>query len=109
MRLEDVYDRLDEQRRLARILMPRFLRLLQAWHEMVASVFRALPGGVPPGRPRHPQAAGPRRRAGGADRPAAPGQHLREVLREGQKRGYSTYEIAHGVPRTATGASTGST
>ena len=39
MRLEDVYDRLDEQRRLARILMPRFLRLLQAWHEMVASVF----------------------------------------------------------------------
>jgi hypothetical protein len=97
VRLEDVYDRLDEQRRLARILMPRFLRLLQAWHEMVASVF-----GLSVEEFRLDDPATRKQLAHAAERVVLIDQGtraaLREVLREGQKRGYSTFEIAHGVP-----------
>jgi hypothetical protein len=97
MRLEDVYDRLEEQRRLARILMPRFLRLLQAWHEMVASVF-----GLSPEEFRLDDPATRKQLAHAAERVVlidrSTRQQLRDVLREGQKRGYSAYEIAHGVP-----------
>jgi hypothetical protein len=97
VRLEDIYDRLEEQRRLARILMPRFLRLLQAWHEMVASVFQLSPEEF-----RLDDPATRKQLAHAAERVVLIDQSTRaalwEVLREGQQRGYSNHEIAHGVP-----------
>jgi hypothetical protein len=97
LRLEDVFDAREEQRRLARILMPRFLRLLQAWHEMVMSVFQLSPEEF-----RLDDPATRKQLAHAAERVVLIDQGtraaLREVLREGQKRGYSTHEIAHGVP-----------
>ena len=86
--VSDVYDRLEEQRRLARILMPRFLRLLQAWHEMVASVFQLSPEEF-----RLDDPATRKQLAHAAERVVLIDQStraaLREVLREGQQRGYS--------------------
>ena len=98
MRLSDIYDREAWQRGLAAILMPRFLRMLEAWHELVASQFPERT----PDEFRLDDEATRMILAEAAERvvliDAATRDAIREQLREGQRRGYSTYQLAYGVP-----------
>lgn len=98
MRLEDVYDAADEQGRLARILFPRYLRTLEAVHQLLHS---ALPF-LSPDEFRLDDPATRRQLAVAAEQvvliDASTRDQLRDVLREGQRRGYSSREVADGVP-----------
>ena len=98
MRLSDIYDPQEWQRLLASILMPRFRRMLEAWHELVASQFPELS----PEDFRLDDEATRMILAEAAERvvliDAATRDAIREQLREGQRRGYSTYQLAYGVP-----------
>ena len=98
MRLEDVYDREYWQRRLAAILMPRYVRMLEAWQQLVASALPQLSFE----EFRLDDEATRAVLAEAAERvvliDAVTRDAIREQLREGQRRGYSAYELAHGVP-----------
>jgi len=98
MRLEDVYDPEAEQGFLARVLFPRYLRMLEAVHQLVASVFPWLS----PDEFRLDDPATRKQLALAAEQVVKIDQSTREqlraVLQEGQKRGYSNHEIAQGVP-----------
>ena len=98
MRLEDIYDREAWQRRLAAILMPRYVRMLEAWQQLVASALPQLSWE----EFRLDDEATRAMLAEAAERvvliDAATRDAIREQLREGQQRGYSSYEIANGVP-----------
>jgi len=98
MRLDDLYDREAEQRRLAAILFPRYAQMLAAWHETVASQFPELT----PDEFRLDDEATRAVLAEAAERvvliDSATRDAIRQQLREGQARGYSTFQLAHGVP-----------
>ena len=98
MRVEDVYDPEEEQGRLARILFPRYVRMLEAIHQLVASVFPWLS----PEEFRLDDPATRKQLALAAEQvvgiDATTRGALRDVLREGQKRGYSAFQLAEGVP-----------
>ncbi len=98
MRLEDVYDAKEWQRRLAAVLMPRYVRMLEAWQGLVSSALPQLQAEDF----RLDDEATRAILAEAAERvvliDAATRDAIREQLREGQKRGYSSYEIANGVP-----------
>ena len=98
MRLSDIYDPQEWQRGLAAILMPRFRRMLEAWHELVASQFPELS----PEDFRLDDEATRMILAEAAERVVlidhATRDAIREQLREGQRRGYSTHQLAYGVP-----------
>ena len=98
MRLEDVYDRGAWQRRLAAILMPRYVRMLEAWQQLVASALPQLSFE----EFRLDDEATRAMLAEAAERVVlidqATRDAIREQLREGQRRGYSADELAHGVP-----------
>jgi len=98
MRLEEVYDSEEEQGRLARILLPRYVRMLEAIHQLVASVFPWLS----PDEFRLDDPATRKQLALAAEQvvgiDATTRGALRDVLREGQKRGYSAFQLAEGVP-----------
>jgi hypothetical protein len=98
MRWEDVYDPEEEQGRLARILFPRYQRMLEAVHQLVHSVFPWLT----PDEFRLDDPATRKQLALAAEQvvgiDATTRAALRDVLREGQRRGYSAFEIAEGVP-----------
>ena len=102
MRLEDIYNAEEEQRLLFGIIGRLYLRLLQSWHQAVASVF-----GLSPEEFRLDDPATRKQLAHAAERvmliDQGTRQQLREVLREGQQRGYSNHEIAHGVPQDGYG------
>lgn len=97
MRLADLYDPEREQGLLARILFPRYLRMLQAVGDLVASLFQQTPEQFtvddPAARKQLALAAEQVVRIDQSTR-----EQLQDVLREGQQRGYSDYQIAHGVP-----------
>jgi SPP1 gp7 family putative phage head morphogenesis protein len=98
VRLSDIYDEEEEQGLLARILFPRYLRMLEAIHELLQSVFPFLSAEEfrlddPATRKQLALAAEQVVRIDQSTR-----DQLREVLREGQQRGYSDYEVANGVP-----------
>jgi hypothetical protein len=97
MRLSDLYDPEREQGLLARILFPRYLRMLQAVHDLVAAVFQLSPQEFtvddPATRKQLALAAEQVVRIDQSTR-----AQLRDVLAEGQQRGYSDYQIAEGVP-----------
>jgi hypothetical protein len=98
VRLEDVYDPEEEQGLLARILFPRYLRMLEAVHQFLQSVFPFLSAEEfrlddPATRKQLALAAEQVVRIDQSTR-----DQLRDVLREGQKRGYSDFEVANGVP-----------
>lgn len=107
MRLSDLYDPEEEQGLLARILFPRYLRLLEAWHQLVQSAFPELT----PEEFRLDDVATRRQLALAAEQVVRIDQstreQLREVLQEGQKRGYSDLQIAHGVPADGFGGISG--
>jgi hypothetical protein len=96
MRLEDIYDADDEQERLARVLDPRFLRMLDAWQELVASQFPELQDF------RLDDEATRMILSTAAERvvliDSATRDAIREQLKVGQARGYSAHELAYGVP-----------
>jgi hypothetical protein len=96
MRLEDVYNADDEQERLARVLDPRFLRMLDAWQELVASQFPELQDF------RLDDEATRMILDASAERvvliDTATRDAIREQLTVGQARGYSAHELAYGVP-----------
>ena len=98
MRLEEVYDSEEEQGRLARILLPRYVRMLEAIHQLVASVFPWLS----PDEFRLDDPATRKQLALAAEQvvgiDATTRGALRDVLREGQRRGYSAFQLAEGVP-----------
>lgn len=98
MRLEDVYDPEDEQGLLARILFPRYVRMLEAVHQLLASVFPWLT----PEDFRLDDPATRKQLALAAEQvvaiDASTRRQLRDVLREGQQRGYSAFQVAEGVP-----------
>jgi hypothetical protein len=98
MRIEDVYDPEEEQGRLARILFPRYVRMLEAIHQLVASVFPWLS----PDEFRVDDPATRKQLALAAEQvvgiDATTRGALRDVLREGQRRGYSAFQLAEGVP-----------
>ena len=98
MRLSDIYDDEEEQGLLARILFPRYLRMLEAVHQFLQSVFPFLS----PDEFRLDDPATRRQLALAAEQVVRIDQstrdQLREVLREGQQRGYSDFEVANGVP-----------
>ena len=104
MRLEDIYNRVEEQAALARILFPRYLRLLTAIHELVASLFA---GEITPEQFRLDDTATRKQLKVAAEQvvliDAATRRELRAVLREGQQRGYSDFQMAHGVPEEGYG------
>lgn len=97
MRLSDLYDPEREQGLLARVLFPRYLRMLQAVGDLVASVF-----GLAPQEFRVDDPAARKQLALAAEQVVRIDQstraQLRDVLREGQQRGYSDLQIADGVP-----------
>jgi hypothetical protein len=98
VRVEDVYDPEEEQGLLARILFPRYLRMLEAVHQFLQSVFPFLSAEEfrlddPATRKQLALAAEQVVRIDQSTR-----EQLREVLREGQQRGYSDFEVANGVP-----------
>lgn len=101
MRLEDVYDDEAEQEALAAILDPRYVGMLAATHEAVGSALAPFLG--PDAEAfRLDDAATRTILAEAAERvvliTAATRDALREQLREGQRRGYSAFQIANGVP-----------
>jgi len=97
VRVEDVYDPEEEQRRLFRILGPRVLELLRAWHQWVADQLQLSVEAF-----RLDDATTRKFLAYAAERvvliDAAGRRAVQEQLTEGQRRGYSAYELAHGVP-----------
>jgi len=96
--VEDVYDAEDEQGRLARILFPRYLRMLEAVHQLLQSVFPFLS----PDEFRLDDPATRKQLALAAEQvvriDASTRDQLRAVLQEGQQRGYSAFQVAEGVP-----------
>jgi hypothetical protein len=111
VRVEDVYDAADEQRRLARILAPRYLRMLEAVHLAIASLFGQFFPGLTPEAFRLDDPATRKQLALAAERvvliDTATRSALRDVLREGQARGYSAFQLANGVPEEDFGGVTG--
>jgi hypothetical protein len=103
VRLSDLYDPEEEQGLLARVLFPRYLRMLEAVHQLVWSVLPQLT----PDAFRLDDAATRKQLALAADQVVRIDQstrsQLRDVLREGQERGYSDHEIAQGVPQDGYG------
>jgi hypothetical protein len=95
--VEDVYDPEEEQGRLARILFPRYLRMLEAVHQLLQSVFPFLT----PDEFRLDAPATRKQLALAAEQvvriDASTRDQLRDVLKEGQKRGYSAFQVAEGV------------
>lgn len=102
MRLSDLYRPEEEQGLLARILFPRYLRMLQAVEDLVASLFQLTPQQFrvddPAARQQLALAAEQVVRIDRSTR-----QQLRDVLAEGQKRGYSDFQVANGVPEDGFG------
>jgi hypothetical protein len=102
VRVSDVYDQAEEQRRLARILMPRYLRILEAVHLAVMSLFGQFFPELTPEQFRLDDPATRKQLALAAERvvliDTATRSALRDVLREGQQRGYSAFQLANGVP-----------
>src|SRR4030095_12553078 len=105
--LGDVYDREGEARRLAALLSPRYARMLLAVHKLVASLFPEWQPGPdddpwrlddPAVRKQLALAGEPGVLIDGAARDAR-----RDVCREGQRRGYSAFEVAHGVAKDGYG------
>ena len=107
MRVSDVYDQAEEQRRLARILMPRYLRILEAVHLAVMSLFGQFFPELTPEQFRLDDPATRKQLAMAAERvvliDTATRSALRDVLREGQQRGYSAFQLANGVPEEGFG------
>jgi hypothetical protein len=96
VRLEDVYDAAAEQERLAAIVDPRYTRMLVAVHELVASAFPELQDyrlDDEAVRALLDEAAAHVVLIDDATRRA-----IAATLQEGQARGYSAFELAHGVP-----------
>lgn len=98
MDVEDVYDPEEEQGLLARLLFPRYVRMLEAVHQLLASVFPWLT----PDEFRLDDPATRKQLALAAEQvvtiDASTRKQLRDVLREGQHRGYSAFQVAEGVP-----------
>lgn len=98
--MEDVYDAEEEQRRLYRVLGPRVLELLRAWHQWVADQLQLSVEAF-----RLDDATTRKFLASAAERvvliDAAGRRAIQEQLTEGQRRGYSADEQAHGVPAEA--------
>ena len=98
MRLEDVYDADAEQERLAAVLDPRYEGMLLAVHELVASAFSELT----PDEFRLDDEATRLILEEAATRVVlideATRSAIASTLQEGQKRGYSAFQLAHGVP-----------
>jgi flagellar biosynthesis/type III secretory pathway protein FliH len=96
--LDAVYDSEEEQERLALALFPRYERMLAVVHRLVESAFPELS----PEDFRLDDAATRKMLAVAAERVVmideATRKALREVLQEGQRRGYSDKQIADGVP-----------
>jgi hypothetical protein len=105
--LEDVYHAEEEQRALAVVLFPRYLRTLTAVHQLVQSVFPELT----PDTFRLDDLATRKMLALAAERVVmieeATRRALRAVLQEGQRRGYSDRQIADGVPEDGYGGVSG--
>jgi hypothetical protein len=99
--LEDVYDDEAEQEALAAILDPRYVGMLAATHAAVGSALAPFLGADAEAF-RLDDAATRAILAESAERvvliTAATRDALREQLREGQRRGYSAFQIANGVP-----------
>lgn len=96
MRLSDVYNSDDEQERLARVLDPRYARMLVAVHELVASAFPELQDFRLDDEATRLLLNAAAERVVLIDQ--ATRQAIRDQLREGQRRGYSAFQIANGVP-----------
>jgi hypothetical protein len=98
MDVSDLYDPEEEQGFLARVLMPRYLRMLEAVHQLLQSVFPTLTADDF----RLDDEATRKQLALAAEQVMKIDQstrdQLRDVLREGQERGYSDHEITNGVP-----------
>src|SRR5687767_15371260 len=96
--VEEWYDGEDERERLALVIFPRFERLLHAVHTLVASAIPELD----PYDFRLDDAATRRMLALAAERVVlideSTRRQLRDVLQQGQERGYSDTQIADGVP-----------
>jgi hypothetical protein len=103
VKLSDLYDPDEEQGLLARVLLPRYLRMLEAVQELLQTVFPFLT----PDEFRLDDQATRKQLALGAEQVVRIDQstrdQLRDVLREGQRRGYSDLEIADGVPEDGFG------
>jgi hypothetical protein len=101
--LNDVYSAEEEQALLARIIFPRYERMLTAVHQMVASNFPELS----PEEFRLDDAATRKMLAKAGERvmliDGATRRALQEVLQLGQVRGYSDRQIADGVPEDGYG------
>lgn len=97
MDVDGVYDADAEQRGLYAVLAPRYTGMLRAVNAAVGSVFQLSPDEFrvddPATRKLLALAAEQVMRIDRSTR-----EQLREVLQEGQKRGYSDFQIAHGVP-----------
>jgi len=94
----DVYSAEEEQALLARIIFPRYERMLTAVHQMVASNFPELT----PDEFRLDDAATRKMLALAGERVVMIDEHtrtrLQRVLQQGQLKGYSDVQIANGVP-----------
>jgi hypothetical protein len=95
--VDDIYDSSHEQEQLALILENVYERVLKAVHEMVASAYpdvEAFRLDDPATRRMLLEAAERVVRIDTTTRNA-----IREMLMQGQARGYSTWELANGVPK----------
>lgn len=96
--LDSVYDAQEEQRALALVWLPRYVRALNAIHRMVASVFPELDAETF----RVDDVATRKMLALASERVVmideSTRRQLNAVLQEGQRRGYSDRQVADGVP-----------
>lgn len=105
--LEDVYNSEEEQTLLALVTFPRYERMLGVVHRLVESAFPELDAEAF----RLDDAATRRLLAKAAEQVVRIDETtraaLREVLQEGQRRGYSDRQIADGVPAEGYGGVSG--
>ncbi len=103
MNPDDLYDPKEEQGLLARVLFPRYVRMLEAVQQFLSSVFPQLG----PEEFRLDDEATRKQLALAAEQVVmidrSTRDQLRDVLKQGQERGYSDQEIADGVPNEGYG------
>lgn len=95
--LSDIYDSEQEQEALAVLLEPRYLAMLKSVHELIVATFPTMEDfrlDDPATRAVLDRAAEQVVRIDTTTRDA-----LKELLKIGQERGYSAWEIANGVPK----------
>jgi hypothetical protein len=95
--LDELYDEVAEQEALAILLEPRYTGMLAAVHELVAATFPAMENFRLDDEATRRMLEHAAKQVVRIDETTR--EELRALLKIGQERGYSAWEIANGVPK----------